>query len=254
VGRTRDAHLSIWIGGAAAGIVALAALAIWTGPRWLVAEIAKRAPGCVYAIHTRERAVALTIDDGPAAGTAEILRILRENDARATFFLISSRVAGREATVNEILGQGHEIGNHMTRDEPSIRLSPEAFAAAVAEAGTVLRRFAPVQWLRPGSGWYTRRMVATVERAGYRCALGSIYPFDAQLPSAAFASSFILANVKPGAVIVLHDGVARGRRTAKTLQRVLPPLRTRGYRVVTLSTLAGLGTDVAAQDSHQAAR
>jgi len=256
VGRARDGHLSIWIGGAAAGIVVLAGLAalvIWTGPRWLVAQIAKRAPGCLYAIHTPERAVALTIDDGPATETGEILRVLRENDARATFFLISSRVAGREATVIEILGQGHEIGHHMTRDEPSIRLSPEAFDAAVAEAGTVLSRFAPVRWLRPGSGWYTRRMVATVERAGYWCALGSIYPFDAQLPSSTFASAFILANIRPGAVIVLHDGVARGRRTAKTLQRVLPALRTRGYRVVTLSTLAGLGTDAATQNRRQAA-
>ena len=38
-------------------------------------------------------------------------------------------------------------------------------------------------------------------------------------------------------MIVLHDGAARGYRTAKTLQRVLPALRTRGYRVVSLSTL-----------------
>jgi peptidoglycan/xylan/chitin deacetylase (PgdA/CDA1 family) len=249
---TRRSRLLIWSGGAASGVV-LAALVIWTGPRWLVAPIAKRAPGCLYSVHTRERAVALTLDDGPATETSELLRVLRENDARATFFLISTRVAGREATVNEILGQGHEIGNHMTRDEPSVRLSPEAFDAAVTEAGAVLGRFAPVHWLRPGSGWYTPRMVATVERAGYRCALGSIYPFDAQLPSSTFASSFILANVKPGAVIVLHDGAARGRRTAKTLQRVLPALRTRGYRVVSLSALARLGTDVATQNRHQAA-
>jgi peptidoglycan/xylan/chitin deacetylase (PgdA/CDA1 family) len=96
-------------------------------------------------------------------------------------------------------------------------------------------------------------MVATIERAGYRCALGSIYPFDAQVPSPAFASAFILANVRDGAVIVLHDGAARGHRTAKTLQRVLPALRTRGYRVVSLSELARLGPDVAAQNRNRAA-
>ena len=244
---SRRSWLLIWIG-AASGIVIVAALVVWTGPRWLVAAIAKRAPGCLYNVHTHQRVVALTVDDGPSTATAEILRVLRESDARATFFLISTHVASREATVNEILGQGHEIGNHMTRDEPSIRLSPEAFDAAVAEAGAVLRHFAPVEWLRPGSGWYTRRMVATIEGAGYRCALGSIYPFDPQLPSSTFASAFILANVQPGAVIVLHDGPVRGHRTAKTLQRVLPVLRTRGYRVVSLSTLARLDTNIATRN------
>jgi len=153
-------------GGAAVGIILAAALVIWTAPRWLVATIAKRSPGCLYNVHTDARVVALTVDDGPATATAEILRVLREHDARATFFLISTYVAGREATVNEILGQGHEIGNHMTRDEPSIRLSREAFGTAVTEAGAVLRQFASVEWLRPGSGWYTSRMLATIDEAG----------------------------------------------------------------------------------------
>jgi len=242
----------IW-SGAAAGIVLVAALVVWTAPRWLVATIAKRAPGCLYNVHTDERVVALTLDDGPATATPQILRVLRENDARATFFLISTHVPGREATVNAILGQGHEIGNHLTRDEPSIRLSSEAFDAAVTQAGAVLRQFAPVEWLRPGSGWYTPRMVATIERAGYRCALGSIYPFDALVPSSTFASAFILANVQPGAVIVLHDGPVRGHRTAKTLRRVLPVLRTRGYRVVSLTTLVRLDSDVATQSRQRTA-
>jgi peptidoglycan/xylan/chitin deacetylase (PgdA/CDA1 family) len=216
----------------------IAAIAAWTGPRWLVPLIAARAPGCLYRVRTRERVVALTVDDGPdPTATPAILRVLREHDARATFFLISTRVSGQATLVDSIVAAGHEIGNHLTRDEPSIRLSPGSFDAAVREAGTVLQRFAAVRWLRPGSGWYTPAMIRTIERAGYRCALGSVYPFDAHVPSSAFASAYILANVRPGAVIVLHDGGARGRRTAATLQRVLPVLRARGYRVASLSEL-----------------
>jgi peptidoglycan/xylan/chitin deacetylase (PgdA/CDA1 family) len=214
-----------------------AALALWTGPRWLVDPIAARAPGCIYRVSTRERAVALTIDDGPAAATPAILRVLRENDAHATFFLISSHVSGREAIVKQLVAQGHELGHHMTRDEPSIRLEPAAFETDVAQAGAVIGQFASVRWLRPGSGWYTPRMVTTIERAGYRCALGTVYPLDAQIPWPAFAWSYILGNVRPGGIIVLHDGAARGRRTVRTLERVLPELRARGYRVVTLSEL-----------------
>ena len=230
-----------WLAGSA-GAISLLASALWTAPRWLVSRIAARSPRCLYAVRTTERVVALTIDDGPdSAHGPSILRLLRAHGTRATFFLISSRVPGSEAHVAQTVAEGHEIGNHLVRDEPSIRMSPEAFAAAVREAGAMLGRFAPVRWLRPGSGWYDRAMLDTIEREGYRCALGSVYPYDAHLPSARLSAAYVLANVRPGAVVVLHEGGARGRRTVEVLRRVLPALRARGYRVTTLSELADGG-------------
>jgi peptidoglycan/xylan/chitin deacetylase (PgdA/CDA1 family) len=224
--------------GSVAGLILLA-LALWTAPRWLVPRIAARSARCLFAVPTAERLVALTLDDGPdVAHTREILRVLRENHARATFFLISSRVAGNEALVAATVAEGHELGNHLTRDEASVRLAPAAFAAAVREADTVLARFAPVRWLRPASGWYDDAMLDTIEREGHRCALGSIYPYDAHQPWARVSAAYILANARPGAVIVLHEGGDRGRRTVEVLRRVLPELRARGYRIVTLSGLA----------------
>ena len=74
-------------------------------------------------------------------------------------------------------------------------------------------------------------------RAGLT-ALGSVYPFDAQIPSTWFAERYILANAGPGAIIVLHDGGARGRRTAASLDGILPELAARGLEVTTLSDLA----------------
>ena len=202
-------------------------------------RIAARSARCLFAIPTAERLVALTLDDGPdTSHTRELLRVLRENDARATFFLISSRVPGNEALITAVVAEGHELGNHLTHDEASVRLAPAAFAAAVREADTVLERFAPVRWLRPASGWYDDAMLDTIEREGHRCALGSIYPYDAHQPWARVSAAYILANARPGAVIVLHEGGDRGRRTVEVLWRVLPELRARGYRIVTLSELA----------------
>jgi peptidoglycan/xylan/chitin deacetylase (PgdA/CDA1 family) len=211
---------------------------LWTAPRWLVPAIAARSPGCLYAVPTRERLVALTLDDGPdAAHTPGVLALLRAHRARATFFLISERARRQAPLVRAIVVDGHEIGNHLTRDEPSARLAPAAFEAALREAGSVLGRFAPVRWFRPGSGWYTSAMLAAAARAGYRCALGSVYPYDPHVPSSRFAAAYILANVRPGAVLVLHEGGGRGRRTVETLRRVLPALHARGYRVVGLTEL-----------------
>jgi len=230
-----------WLIGTTFAVVALIALALWTAPRWIVPRIASASPGCLYAVGTAERVVAFTFDDGPdEAHTAEILDVLSANHAHATFFLVSSHVVGTESLVTRLVAEGHEIGNHLTRVEPSIRLSPAAFDAATREAGSVLSRFGPIRWLRPGSAWYNPTMLGTIRRAGYRCALGSVYPYDPHVRSAAIASAYILANVRPGAIIVLHEGGARGPRTVATLERVLPVLRSKGYRIVTLSELARL--------------
>ena len=229
-----------WLLGSIAGLVLLA-LALWTAPRWLVPRIAARSPRCLFTVPTRERVVALTLDDGPdSADTRDILDVLRDNDARATFFLISSRVPDNEGLVAAMVGEGHELGNHLTRDEASARLTPAAFATAVREAHAVLGRFGPVRWLRPASGWYNEAMLDTIEREGHRCALGSIYPYDAHHPWAGVSAAYILSNARPGGVIVLHEGGSRGRRTVEVLRRVLPELRARGYRIATLSELAAL--------------
>jgi peptidoglycan-N-acetylglucosamine deacetylase len=225
-------------------LLLVVAAALWTGPRWLVPRIARQSPGCLYHVPTSERAVALTLDDGPdPVHTPEILQLLRAHEARATFFLISGNVAGREALVADVVTAGHEIGNHLTRDESSVRLSPAAFERAAGEAGAVLARFAPVRWLRPGGGFYNGTMLETIGRLGYDCSLGSVYPYDAHLASVRLASAYVLANARPGSVIVLHEGGARGRRTVATLRRVLPALRARGYRVVTLSELEQLRSE-----------
>jgi peptidoglycan/xylan/chitin deacetylase (PgdA/CDA1 family) len=104
----------------------------------------------------------------------------------------------------------------------------------------VIAQFADLRWFRPGSAWYNARMLSILDKHGYRCALGSVYPFDPQIPSAWFATHYVLQNVRPGSIIVLHDCGARGERTAAVLATILPELHRRGFRVVTLSELLEL--------------
>jgi peptidoglycan/xylan/chitin deacetylase (PgdA/CDA1 family) len=223
----------------AAAIAAAAGGALlWLQPDWLLDWLARRYPGCLYRVPQRRPLIALTIDDGPDSTTPLILDELRRHSAHATFFLISSQVPGHEATVQRMVREGHELGNHGTRDRAGIRLPYEEFVRDVSEAKRTLARFGSVRWARPGSGWYSQDMIDALTTTGHRCALGSVYPFDAAIPSTWFARRHILAHARPGAVIVLHDGGGRGRRTLAVLQEVLPELRARGYRVVTLSELS----------------
>ena len=66
-------------------------------PEWVVERLRKRSPEVLYSIDTSELIVALTIDDGPdSVETQKILYVLKEHDAHATFFVITSRVPGNE--------------------------------------------------------------------------------------------------------------------------------------------------------------
>ena len=208
-------------------------------PAGVMRAIAAGNPGCVYELPRGDKVVALTLDDGPdSATTPELLRILAANDAQATFFLISGHLPGNDSLVMRLVQEGHEIGNHFSRNEASIALPHRDFVASFLQADSALRRFAPVRWVRPGSGHYNWRMIRTFREHSYRCALGSIYPFDPQIPVPAFSAWVARRNVRPGAIIILHDSGYKGRNTIKTLRKLLPDLRRKGYRIVTLSQLA----------------
>lgn len=222
----------------AGSLAALGLLLTACTPFPLVQRIAASRPGCVFYANTSRKMVALTVDDGPDKKTTPlILDLLQRHKSRATFFLISSRVPGNDSLVLRTLREGHEIGNHMSRDQSSISLSRRQFERSLLEADSVLRRFARPRWMRPGSGWYDREMISTLQRHNYRCALGSVYPFDPLIPVADYSTRAILRQVRPGAIIILHDGGYRGRNTAKVLSRILPELVRRGYKVVTLSEM-----------------
>jgi peptidoglycan/xylan/chitin deacetylase (PgdA/CDA1 family) len=224
----------------AAGVCVLVAAAL-TRPGPVVRWLARKHPDVLFQKETAEPVVALTIDDSPhPITTPRILDALAEHGAHATFFLIGDRIPGNEEIVRRIVDEGHELGNHLMSNAPSIRLSPAEFERQLVQMHGLLSTYGPVHWFRPGSGWYSRRMLDQVHRHGYRCAMGSCYAYDPHIRSAWYVSRHVLLNTHPGAVIVLHDGAASGRQTVTVLGQVLPELQHRGYRVVTLSELAAV--------------
>jgi peptidoglycan/xylan/chitin deacetylase (PgdA/CDA1 family) len=216
-------------------------LALGDGDDGTLGLLGGRDPRVFYSAAVSERVVALTIDDAPDPETTpELLAVLERHGARATFFIIGDQISGNESLMERIVSEGHELGNHMTRDEPSIGLSPDVFERELLRAGAMLAPFGGTRWFRPGSGYYDDEMLDLLDRHGYRCALGTVYPIDAQLPWSGLAAWWIDTRAKPGVVIILHDRGERGRRTAETLNEVLPALGRKGFRVVPLSELAAL--------------
>lgn len=207
-------------------------------PRWILNRLMARSPEVYYAIDTEQKVIALTIDDGPdAVATDRIMDILARYDARATFFVLIDHIQGNEAIISRMIAEGHELGNHLLQDTPSIQHPDFEFRDRLATAHHELSSYGNIRWFRPGSGWYNQDMIRSLERYDYRLALGSIYPFDSHIPSSWFASRYIVWRAHPGGIIVLHDYGSRGLRTVQTLSYSLPRLVEKGYRIVTLSQL-----------------
>lgn len=188
-----------------------------------------------------KKLIALTIDDAPSQYTQEIMEILANSGATATFFVIGSQVPGQEDTLRDIVRNGHELGNHTMYDEASISLNDETLVSQIKsvekiidQAYTSIGKFPPASYFRPGSGFFHARMRRIVQRLGYRMVLGSIYPHDAQIAFWRVNAWHILSMLRPGDIVICHD---RRKWTAPMLWMVLPEMRLRGYRAVSVSQL-----------------
>lgn len=191
-------------------------------------------------VETDARAVALTIDDAPSPEvTPGILEVLRRHDVHATFFIIGSYAAEHPELVEAIRAGGHELGNHLYYDRPSIELADDEFLRRLRQTDAIIAPTGPLKWCRPGSGWVDDHMVELLHAEGYRVCLASAYPLDLVAPRWLTEWQFT-ANVRPGAILVLHDGGPARAQNVAILDAVLTRLAEQEYRVLTVSELVAL--------------
>lgn len=94
----------------------------------------------------------------------------------------------------------------------------------------------PPRYFRPGSGFFTTQMRRLIQSLGFRIVLGGVYPHDAQIPYWRVNACHVLSLVRPGAIVIVHDGDGRGW-TAPMLTRILGGVKERGMEVGTVGEL-----------------
>lgn len=187
----------------------------------------------------RAKCVALTFDDGPTPFTDRLLRILADDDAKATFFLIGNKVAGDPDSARRIAAAGMEIGGH-TWEHPNMTTIPvedvpsqlakatDAIAAATGMAPTLYR---------PPGGLSNDAVRAEARRQGLAEILWDVIPFDWINDANTAATTYMLkSQIKPGSVVLLHDTYSS---TVDVVYQFLPVLKANGYHLVTVSHLLG---------------
>lgn len=235
--------------------------------QFLVSQIAKKFPEAIFLKETEKKIISLTIDDVPARdedkkqSTRNILEAINlhnqsfSTNVSATFFITTDHLKYKNdeqkldiEILQEIIDQGHEIGNHGEFDHRHARLSKEDFETEFSNAHNFLSEHIkqPIHWFRPGQAFYNdsmlKTLVTTGQSLGYqnKFALASMVPFDTQ--ELLDDPDFTLKNIKrftfPGSIFVLHGGLShQGINTVKVIKSLLPWLHEQGYQIVSLSKL-----------------
>ncbi|MCY0869520.1 MAG: polysaccharide deacetylase family protein [Firmicutes bacterium] len=202
-------------------------------------------PGVFSYVGPHRKIVALTFDDGPDdVYTPQILQVLRKLHVRATFFVIGEHVRAYPRIAQEIVREGHAIGNH-TWDHPDLRtVSKERLEWEVTSGDRELVRATGLHTnlFRAPYGAVDERLLQTLRRLHYHAFNWSVDTNDWRSLPANRIRTTILHEVGPGAIILQHSAGGHNERLGGTVQAlpdVIRELRKRGYTFVTIPELLG---------------
>jgi len=185
------------------------------------------------------KCVALTFDDGPSPYTDRLLKVLADNDAKATFFLIGNKVAADPAGARRIAEAGMEIGSH-TWEHPNMTAIPAAdIPAQFSKANDAILAATGQRpaLVRTAGGLTNDQVLAEAGKQGLADINWDVIPFDWANDANLDASRQILmTQIKPGSVVLLHDTYSS---TVDLAYQFIPVLKANGYHLVTVSQLLG---------------
>ena len=189
----------------------------------------------------RRHQVAIGFDDAPAADTPAFVRMLERNNAHATFFMIGRQVepAYREVMLRE-LRDGDSLGDH-TWSHPNLTLGGVDVRAQLLATLAAIRGqtgYTPCLF-RPPYGAYDPAVVRTARSLGLSTILWDVDPSDYTQPGTAAIVRTVLAEVRPGSIIISHDGGGPRGQTLAAYPSIISQLRRRGYGIVTIEQLLG---------------
>jgi len=171
--------------------------------------------------------IAFTFDDGPNISTQSVLKILRNNRTKASFFVQGSRIAGHSATIEEMLKEGHLVGTHTYSHRRLTKLSKNEIELEISSANKRLESITGTrtEFFRPPYGSYNRDVLDVLEDKGMHMALWSKTSVDWLLPG--FLMYLNTYGIDAGDIVLFHDS----RKTGKYLDRIIKRAKNKGSLV-----------------------
>ena len=189
----------------------------WLGPNWT------RLP----ATATARNEIALTIDDGPdPAVTPQVLNILDQHGAQATFFCFGEQAARYPELCREIVRRGHAVENHSQRHRHHFSLL--GYFGVLHELQSAQKTLTAITgqsplFFRAPAGLRNPFLDPVLSRLGLKLASWSSRAFDTRIGDVERVKNTLLHSLQAGAILLLHDGnAARTPDGIPVILEVLP--------------------------------
>ncbi len=203
-----------------------------------------------YKADVRQKAVALTFDDGPSAEwTPQILDELKKADVKATFFMLGTHVEKYPLIAKRVAAEGHEIGNHTYDHHVLLYYTETELIDEIKRAEAVIRQVTGqvTTLFRPPKAWVTNNEKKEISDLGYKVVLWTLNSKDWVMFDDKYMVKYLVRHIQPGDIILFHDSggvftTEGGNRheTVKTIGRLVEKLKEKGYRCVTVGELLSL--------------
>lgn len=181
-----------------------------------------------------KKMIAITFDDGPGRYTQDIVNCLKQNNAKATFFVVGCNVDSYRNALKEADKAGCEIGNHSYSHRWLNNLTKEEIKEELYRTDKKIENITgdATALIRVPGGLLNATVENTVDRP---IILWSIDTRDWETRNKDKTVRTVLENVKDGDIILMHDIY---EPTKKAACELIPELERRGYQLVTVSELA----------------
>lgn len=189
-----------------------------------------------HGVEAPGRAVALTFDDGPdPVWTPRILEVLARHHAKATFCEIGPNARAHPGLVREIAAAGHRLCDHSVHhDEAQSHKSEEYNRHEILDARSEISRAAgtgdtPLWYYRAPGGDFSPAIRAIAADHGLRPLGWTVDSEDWRRPGADAIVSTVNSELRPGAIVLMHDGGGDRAQTVQALETLLDRLDAAGY-------------------------
>lgn len=195
-----------------------------------------------WNVKTNKKVIALTFDDGPnKAYTNQILEVLKEYNAKATFFVIGENVKRDPTTLKKVHAEGHEIGNHTFTHPKLQNIDSFTLKKEITQTDKIVMKYITQKpiYFRPVGGYYNEEVVKAAVNTNHKIILWSPNqdPRDWNHESAEHIYTHVMNNIQPGDIILLHDGGGDRTETVQAIKKIIPALKKQGYAFLTVSEL-----------------
>lgn len=190
-------------------------------------------------VETDKKIVALTFDDGPTKKhTDEILQILRDENVKATFYVMGSGIAENPGELEKIIAGGHEIGNHTYNHERMFLVSPSFVKSEIETTDELIHKAGWTKEItfRPPFGKKLFTLPYYLSQNNRKTITWDVEP-ETYFEKSEDIIKNTLENTKNGSIILLHVMYDSRSESMRSVKPIIENLRAKGFQFVTVSEL-----------------